>query len=91
MRSPAFRARRASGIDIYDPSLVLYLPFADHDMAGSTIISKDLNAHSCTVTGATWGSQGRSFDSTYDDFISVPDSPSLNLTVAQGFTIITVV
>jgi len=34
--------------------------------------------HTCTVTGAVWGSQGRIFDGT-DDKIAVPDAASLDL------------
>jgi len=45
---------------------VLYLPLWQPDMAGSTIISKDKSANSCTVTGAVWGSQGRTFDGIND-------------------------
>jgi len=44
---------------IYDPSLVLYLPLWKRD--GLSIISDDAYGHLCTVTGALWTSQGRSF------------------------------
>jgi hypothetical protein len=59
-------------IDRNDPSLVIYLPlwYGSPDMTGSTIFSQDLNRHSCTVTGATWGVTGRTMDG--DDYISIP-------------------
>lgn len=47
--------------------LVLYLPLYSTDLQGSPITSKDASQTSCTVTGATWGSQGRTFDGTDDD------------------------
>lgn len=50
--------------DMNDPALALYLPlwYPHGDMTGSTIYSYDKNRHTCTVAGATWGSQGRTFD-----------------------------
>lgn len=39
--------------------LALYLPLWHPELNGTTIVSKDLNAVSCTTTGTTWGSQGR--------------------------------
>jgi len=68
--SPALRGiRNVFGIDVKDPSLALYLPlwYTHPNMAGTTLTSYDLNHHSCTVTGATWGSQGRTFDGSDDD------------------------
>jgi len=41
------------------------------------IRSKDSTRHLCTVSGATWGSQGRSFDGS-DDLINIPASTSIN-------------
>jgi len=49
--------------------LVLYAPLWHPELAGSPFISKDLNAHSCTVTGAIWTPQGRTFKG--DDYIRV--------------------
>jgi len=49
---------------------VLYLPLYRPDMVGSTIYSKDRNRHACTVTGATWGIQGRSFGGDGDNILS---------------------
>ena len=50
-----------------DSGLVLYLPF--YELYGSSFMSKDAYGHLCTVTGATWGLQGRVFDG--DDHIAV--------------------
>lgn len=44
---------------IADSSLVLYLPF--WALAGSKFKSVDRYQHTCTVTGATWTPQGRTF------------------------------
>jgi hypothetical protein len=71
--------------------LVLDLPLWSALESGASVLDRTRYHNNGVVTGATWGSQGRSFDSAHDDFISVPNSPSLDLTVAQGFTIITVV
>lgn len=70
-------------IDRYDPSLVLYLPlwYPYSDMTGSTIYSYDKNRHACTVTGATWGVTGRTFDAA-DDGISAGTSSVFDITVA---------
>ena len=56
---------------VYDPALALYLPLWKRD--GTSFISDDAYGHLVTVTGATWGIQGRIVDGT-DDFISVPDN-----------------
>ena len=56
----------------------LYLPLWSPGLNGSPIRSVDLNRHTCTVVGATYGSQGRTFDGT-DDTITIPDAPSLYL------------
>ena len=67
-------------IDTKDPSLVLYLPlwYPYSDMIGSTIYSYDKNRHSCTVTGASWEKDGRSFDG--DDNILLPTVSALDPT-----------
>ena len=49
--------------------LVLYLPLYSVDLQGSPIISKDSNHFSCTVDGATWTRQGRTFNG--DDIILI--------------------
>ncbi len=55
-------------------SLKLYLPLGHPELSGSPIISKDLNAHSCTVTGAVHSPPiGRIFDGT-DDYIDLGSS-----------------
>ena len=53
---------------------VLYLPLWKLD--GSSFTSADGHGHTCTVTGATWTSQGRSFDDT-DDEIALSNVASL--------------
>jgi len=69
------RVRRANfPID----GLVLYLPLWHPELTGSPIISKDLNALSCAVTGAVWTSTGRTFDGS-DDTINCGVSDVLNL------------
>ena len=66
---------------LLDSQLVLYVPFWDSRMKGSPIISQDIYSHSCSVTGAIWTPQGRYFDGV-DDYINIPDAPSLNPTNA---------
>uniref|UniRef100_A0A6M3IXU7 Putative structural protein n=1 Tax=viral metagenome TaxID=1070528 RepID=A0A6M3IXU7_9ZZZZ len=61
--------RRAQG-GLYAPArrrfpingLVFYAPLWHPELNADPFISKDLNAFSCDVTGATWGIQGRTFD-----------------------------
>ncbi len=70
MRSPAFRASKEKfGIDRYSPSLKLFLPLWYTGLQGSPFESLDINRHICTVTGALWGSQGRTFDG--DDYLTI--------------------
>jgi len=45
-----------------DPSVVLYLPL--YELDGGAFKSADNYGHLCTVTGATWGIQGRDFVGT---------------------------
>ena len=62
---------------------VLYAPLWRPDQAGSPFNSKSaygVPSHACTVVGATWGLQGRTFDGS-DDKILVPDTASLDITV----------
>lgn len=54
-----------------DPSLVLYLPL--HQLNGSSFMSRDAFGHIATVTGATWGLQGRTFDGI-NDYISIANT-----------------
>jgi len=60
--------RRNGRLNLPLNGLVLYAPLWHPELSGSPFLSKDLNAHSCTVTGATWGITGRTFDGA-DDFI----------------------
>ena len=62
---------------IYDPSLVLYVPLQVID--GSPFMSRDVYGHRCTVTGARWTPQGRSFDGS-DDIINCGNSPIFDIT-----------
>ena len=64
---------------IFDPSLVLYLPL--HQIDGDSFISKDAYGHSCTVAGALWTPQGRTFDGV-DDVITATNSAVFDLTTA---------
>ena len=75
-------------IDHKDPSLVLYLPlwYPYSDMTGSTIYSYDRNRHTGTVTDATWGIQGRTFDGT-GDYISIAHNAVFDITSALGIII----
>ncbi len=82
MRSPAFRiGREKFGIDRNDPSLALFAPLWYTGLQGSPFTSLDLNRRVCTVTGATWGLQGRAFAA--DDKIVIPSF----LTNTTEFTI----
>ncbi len=49
---------------------------------GNIIRSKDSNNHACTVTGALWTLQGRSFDVVGDDSILTSASAAFNITTA---------
>ena len=60
---------------ILDSSLVLYLPLWQLD--GASFMEKSAYGHLCTVTGAIWGTQGRTFDGT-DDRISIPAHTALH-------------
>ena len=57
---------------------VLWLPLYRKD--GDTILSSDGYGHLCTVTGALWTPQGRTFDGA--SYISIPNHASLNITEA---------
>ena len=50
---------------IIDPSLVLYLPL--YELDGSSFTSRDACGHLCTITGALWRPDGRSFDGNDDE------------------------
>lgn len=67
---------------VFDPSLVLYLPF--YELDGASFKSRDTYGHLCSVTGALWRADGRYFDGA-DDKIVVPDHVGLRTT--GSFTI----
>ena len=57
---------------------VLYIPL--YELDGGSFMSKDAYGHLATVTGATWGSQGRTFVDASLDKVVVPDTASLDIT-----------
>lgn len=66
--------------------LVLYLPLWHPELSGATIISKDLNAYSCTVIGAVHSPNvGRVMDG--DDYVDI-DSALASLAATTTGTII---
>ncbi len=72
--------------DIITDGLVLYVPLWLY--SGSKFPSVDAYKHTCTVTGATWGLQGRTFDGI-DNKIGLNDnneSSALNFT-SSNFTV----
>ena len=64
---------------IFDPSLAFYLPL--HELDGSSFRSHDAYGHLCTVTGALYTAQGRSFDGI-DDSINCGSSDVFDFTSA---------
>jgi len=70
---------------VYDPSLVLYLPF--HQLDGTSFMSKDAYGHICTASGAGWTLRGRNFDGV-DDYATVPDHSALQVDTGNAFTLI---
>lgn len=54
---------------------VFYAPLWRPDKAGNPFQSSNVSLYPCTVIGAIWGSQGRTFDGT-DDEISTPQDDS---------------
>ncbi len=80
---PAFRASSWAIPKINLGGCVFYAPLWRPDLGvatGGTFKSKDTLGHVCTVTGATWGSQGRTFDG--NDQISIP------VTCTPPFTVV---
>jgi len=70
--------------DIITSGLVLHLPL--WMLKGSSIVSRDINSHTCSVTGALWSPQGRYFDGV-NDFVGLPASASLDVAgTDQAFT-----
>lgn len=66
---------------IYGEGCAFYAPLHQEDMQGTTLLSYDQNHSALTVTGATWGIQGRSFTAANNDYIS---ANSLVTTLAQS-------
>ncbi|MBI4304285.1 MAG: LamG domain-containing protein [Chloroflexi bacterium] len=60
---------------VFDPNLVLYLPF--YKLDGASFMSGDAYGHLATVTGALWTPVGHLFDGI-DDKITVPHHASFN-------------
>lgn len=67
---------------ILDPGLVLYLPL--HKQDSSSFMSGEAYGHTCTVSGASWGMNGRNFDGA-DDYINCGNASVLQ--VSQAITI----
>ena len=83
IRKPAGRLRELETERYILSTLpTLWLPL--HRLDDSSFISADGSGHLCTVTGATWTPQGRSFDGT-DDIITVSPIPSIG---TNNFTIV---
>jgi len=70
---------------ILDPSLVLYAPL--HQLDGASFMSRDAYGHVCTVTGALWRPNGRTFDGT-DDLITVPSETALDNAIDGASTLL---
>lgn len=62
MRRPIFYTGSSGSPNIDLAGCVLYTPLWRPDLGGSSFRSKDLYGRDCTVTGAIWTPQGRSFD-----------------------------
>ena len=72
--------RRNGRLNFLPNGLVLYAPLWHPQLNVSPFSAwniADGGVHSCTVTGATWGIQGRDFNGT-TDFISIPDNAALD-------------
>ncbi len=65
---------------IHDPYLVFYAPLWKRD--GTSFISDDAYGHLCTVVGALWTPQGRSFDG--NDYITINPTASKLQTLTTG-------
>lgn len=92
MQSPALRAAGNAHllpIDRNYPTLVLYLPlwYPHGDMTGSTIYSYDKNRHVGTVTEATWGYQGRTFDGSNDELSIAAHASYNDLALTSNLTV----
>lgn len=78
------------GLSQFNPSptgCVLYAPLWSPYLSGATFKSQDLYGRTCTVTGATWGSQGRTFAGGGDK-IALPASVYQAFSSADDFSIV---
>lgn len=64
---------------VFDPDVALYLPLYDTRLKDTQFLSMESHGHLCTVTGALWTSQGRSFNGV-GDYITIENHASLDLT-----------
>lgn len=71
------------GVNLSNPNLVFYAPLWHPGLAMSPFISRDIYRRSCTVTGATWGSQGRTLDGA-DDMLLLGAACPAALNFANG-------
>jgi len=65
---------------IIDESLVFHAPLWHPDLSVSPFTTKDATKHTCTVTGALWTPQGRTFVAATPSYISCGNSSLLNFT-----------
>ena len=82
---PEYTYVTTNGYGPYDFStqgLVLYLPL--WALKGSAFKSVDDYKHTCSVQGALWTTNGRSFDNI-DEKITIPDAPSLQISGDMSF------
>lgn len=78
MQSPALRfAKSPASSNPIPNGCVFYAPLWHPSCQGTTFESIDPYGHLCTVTGALYGSQGRTFDKI-DDVITVPAATPIN-------------
>jgi len=85
--NPLYKSAIRNGVREYDfptNGLVLYAPL--YLCRGSKFKSVDLYRHSCTVTGAVWGSTGRTFDGI-DDNINLGNISTLNFERTDPFSV----
>ncbi len=91
MRSPALRYPKS--LWSYNPipsNCVLYLPLWDPGLSGLVFKSIDPYGHTCTVTGAVYGSDGYTFDGL-DDNINCGSAASIDNIFDGGGTIMALI
>ncbi len=69
-----------------ESNLLLDAPLWHPDLSISPFLTKDPTHHSCTVTGAVWGTTGRTFDAV-DDKIALPVAVYQAFANTNDFTI----